>query len=225
MPLQTLACRILTICANSASVERLFSIFGQILTKLRSRLRNEAMVMLAELKLHIRDEYKQNDTAKARLKRHIAGIPRTSQSQPMTESLSTATRHADPDPSTSLPLQQQSGSGSGPETPQAGDDLVSTAGPAEGSLDDIVQRLLSFVNTEDNMESRPSPAASPPSPIKLSDLFDFTVGYWSKTAESMGARGLQDELEFYELLDMDASGELDTDVVADGMSEAVLMSN
>ena len=32
--------------------------------KLHSRLRNEAMVMLAELKLHIRDEYKQNGTAK-----------------------------------------------------------------------------------------------------------------------------------------------------------------
>src|SRR5258708_7799547 len=74
-PLQTLACRILTICVNSASVERLFSLSGQIHTKLRSRLRNdsEAMTMLAELKLHIRDEYKQNDTAKARLKRDIAG--------------------------------------------------------------------------------------------------------------------------------------------------------
>jgi hypothetical protein len=44
--------------------------FGQTLTKLRSRLRNEAMVMLAELKLHMRDKYKQNDAAKARLKRH-----------------------------------------------------------------------------------------------------------------------------------------------------------
>jgi hypothetical protein len=187
--------------------------------------------MLAELKLHIRDEYKQNDTAKARLKRHIAGTPRTSvtsQSQPGTESLvsTAATPHADADPSTSLPLQQQSGSGSGPETPQADDTaFVSSAGPAEGSLDDIVQRLLSFVNAEDNVELHPSPAAaSRPSPIKLSDLFNFTAGYWSKTAESIGARGLQDELEFYELLDMDASGELDTDV-ADGMSEAILMSN
>lgn len=38
-------------------------------------------------------------------------------------------------------------------------------------------------------------------------------------------RGLQDELEFYELLDLDASGELDTDIAVDGRSEAVLMSN
>lgn len=212
--------------ANSASVERLFSLFGQILTKLRSHLRTEAMVMLAELKLHIRDEYKQNDTAKTRLRRHIAGPPRTSQSQPSTDAAegpAPATAHyAGPVPSTSLPSQQQSASCLGPEMPQADDALVSSAGPAEGSLDDIVQRLLNLINTDKNTESHTSPTASP---IKLSELFDFTVGFWSKTAESTGLRGLEDELEFYELLDMDASGELDTDVAVDGMSEAVLMSN
>jgi hypothetical protein len=47
------------------------SLFGQTLTKLRS---NEAMVMLAELKLHMRDKYKQNDAAKARLKRHASHL-------------------------------------------------------------------------------------------------------------------------------------------------------
>jgi len=181
------------------------------------------MVMLAELKLHIRDEYKQNDTTKARLKRHIAGPPRTSQSQPRIEGPVPATApHAGPVAYTSLPSEQQSGSGSGPETPQADAAFVSSAGPAEGSLDDIVQSLLNLIDAEDNIESHPSPTALP---IKLSELFDFTVGFWAKTAESTGSRGLQDELEFYELLDMDASGELDTDVAVDGMSEAVLMSN
>ncbi|KAF8478229.1 ribonuclease H-like domain-containing protein [Russula emetica] len=193
-PLQTLACRIFTICANSASVERLFSLF--------------AMVMLAELKLHIRDEYKQNDLAKARLKRHIAGAPRP---QPKTETQAPAVvPHAGP----ARDLTQR--------TLQADDALASSAGPAESSLDNIVQSLLNLINAENDKESRPSPTASR---IKLAELFDFTVGYWSKTAESTGSRGLQDELEFYELLDMDASGELDTDVAVDGMSEAVLMSN
>ncbi|KAF8478228.1 hypothetical protein F5888DRAFT_1814084 [Russula emetica] len=166
------------------------------------------MVMLAELKLHIRDEYKQNDLAKARLKRHIAGAPRP---QPKTETQAPAVvPHAGPVLPTPSCSQQQLGLGSGPDsaTLQADDALASSAGPAESSLD--------------NIESRPSPTASR---IKLAELFDFTVGYWSKTAESTGSRGLQDELEFYELLDMDASGELDTDVAVDGMSEAVLMSN
>jgi hypothetical protein len=107
---------------------------------------------------------------------------------------------------------------------QADDNLVSSAGPAEGSPNDIVQRLLNLVGTEGSAESHPHPGPAA-SPIKLSDLFDFTVGYWSQTVESTGMRGLQDELEFYELLDLDASGELDTDVAVDGMSEAVLMSN
>jgi len=43
--------------------------------------------------------------------------------------------------------------------------------------------------------------------VALSELFDFTVEYWMKTAKLTGARGLQDELEFYELLDMDGLGE------------------
>ena len=134
---------------------------------------------------------------------------------------------AGPVPSTSTlsPPQQQSG-----EMPQTDDTLpkVSSAGPAEGSLDDIVQSLLNLVDAEDNTTTEsghPSPTGTA-SPIKLSDLFDFTVGsYWSTTAESTGARGLQDELELYELLDtIDASGGLDMDVTADGLSDAVLMS-
>jgi hypothetical protein len=231
-PLQTLACRTLTISANSASVERLFSLFGQILTKLRSRLRNdsEAMVMLAELKLHIRDEYKKSGAAKTRLRRHIAGAPRPlagqdRQSQPRTESPLAVCAPAAP-PSTSSPSQQQSQPG--PETPQADDtsSLASSAGPAnaEGSLDDIVESLLKLVDEEENIESHLSCTASC-SQIKLSELFDFTVECWMETAELTGSRGLQDELEFCELLDMDGSGEQDTDIMVDGMSEAILMSN
>jgi hypothetical protein len=39
-----------------------------------------------------------------------------------------------------------------------------------------------------------------------------------------GNWGLQDELELYELIDLDASGELDTDVDVNGMAKAVLAS-
>jgi hypothetical protein len=194
--------------------------------------------MLAELKLHIRDEYKQNDAAKARLKRHIAGtvllvlLQATQAFQPRTKRLvSMAARRASAGPPVLSTLSQPQPQF---EMPQDADDtLVSPAGPAAGSLDDIAQSLLNLVNAEDDTtESHPSPTGTAsPIPIKLSDLFDFTVGsYWSQTVESTGTRGLQDELEFYELLDtMDASGELDVDVDVDvgvdGMSEAVLMSN
>ncbi|KIK96852.1 hypothetical protein PAXRUDRAFT_137548 [Paxillus rubicundulus Ve08.2h10] len=56
-PLQKLAHQVLSICAHSASCERLFSTFGTILTKLRSHLSLQNMVNLAELRLHLCDEY------------------------------------------------------------------------------------------------------------------------------------------------------------------------
>ncbi|OAX42879.1 hypothetical protein K503DRAFT_823873 [Rhizopogon vinicolor AM-OR11-026] len=65
-PLQMLAQRIFSICANFASCERLFSLFGLILTKLRSRLALEKMLDLAELRLHLRDEYMWRGSAKDR---------------------------------------------------------------------------------------------------------------------------------------------------------------
>jgi hypothetical protein len=60
--------------------------------------------------------------------------------------------------------------------------------------------------------------------LTLANLFDFSVDYWVKASEATGNRGLQDELDLYELIDLDASGELDTDVDVDGMAEAVLTS-
>ena len=55
---------ILSISANSASCERLFSIFGNILTKLQNRLGVNNMVILAKLKMHIHDEHTHKQTKK-----------------------------------------------------------------------------------------------------------------------------------------------------------------
>ncbi|KAG0698065.1 hypothetical protein DFH29DRAFT_781937, partial [Suillus ampliporus] len=72
-PLQMIAQCIFSICANSASCEWLFSLFGMILTKLRSRLGLAKMLNLAELRLHLRDEYTRRGSVKNRLcrPRHI----------------------------------------------------------------------------------------------------------------------------------------------------------
>ncbi|KAJ3002962.1 hypothetical protein NUW54_g5562 [Trametes sanguinea] len=67
-PLAQLACRLLSVCANSASCERLFSIFGQLLTKLRNRLGTNTLANLAELKMHVRDEYTKTSGMKERLR-------------------------------------------------------------------------------------------------------------------------------------------------------------
>jgi len=63
--------RILNICANSATCERLWSVYGVTLTKLRNRLGTETLSSLGELKMHIRDEHIRKET-KTRMKRLFA---------------------------------------------------------------------------------------------------------------------------------------------------------
>ncbi|KAG0707177.1 ribonuclease H-like domain-containing protein, partial [Suillus ampliporus] len=66
-PLHTIAQRLLSICPNSASCERLFSMFGAILTKWRNRLSTETLTLLAELKMYVHEEHVRNDVVKKRL--------------------------------------------------------------------------------------------------------------------------------------------------------------
>ena len=63
-PFVRLAKHILSVCANSASCERLFSIFGNILTKLQNCMGVQTMNNIGELKLHIRDEHVRFQTKK-----------------------------------------------------------------------------------------------------------------------------------------------------------------
>jgi len=51
-PLAKLAKRLFLVCVNSASCEQLFSMFGIILSRLRSQLQPQVMTDLAELHLH-----------------------------------------------------------------------------------------------------------------------------------------------------------------------------
>ena len=66
-PFYRLANRLLSICTNSATCERLFSTFGTTLTKLRNRMNTSTLTALAELKMHIRSEHQEKLT-KLRMK-------------------------------------------------------------------------------------------------------------------------------------------------------------
>jgi hypothetical protein len=65
--------RILSLSANSASCERLFSIFGNILTKVRNRSgdHDAVLVGLSEVKMHVRDEHIASGI-KTRIKRQFS---------------------------------------------------------------------------------------------------------------------------------------------------------
>jgi len=52
-------------------------------------------------------------------------------------------------------------------------------------------------------------------------LFHFADESWTKLIEGFGMRSIDDELEFYELVDMDAEGE-DDEQVFDGMMSSTI---
>ncbi|TFK16929.1 hypothetical protein FA15DRAFT_571127, partial [Coprinopsis marcescibilis] len=66
-PLMRLARHLYSVSTNSASCERLFSSFGNLLTKLRNRL----MRSIAKLKMRINDKNRNNSESQERLKRHF----------------------------------------------------------------------------------------------------------------------------------------------------------
>src|SRR6202012_752523 len=80
-PLSRLAVHIFSICPNSASCERLFSAYGQILSDKRTSMLPTQMCDLAELKMHIRNQLIQANGRSnliARAKRRAGTLTTTS---------------------------------------------------------------------------------------------------------------------------------------------------
>lgn len=195
---QDLAFRIFSICANSASCERLFSMFGNILTKLCNRLRPEVVQALAELKLHIRNEEIQLATARKRFKKHVIDESTKDISTVAAESSS----QDNGEPSPAEPNETAPGEG---ETRSRG-------------FRSIARGLEELVNSEAELDAELSPQPGSEAKIPLHELFAFDDPWWVKSHEQIGMRGLDEELEFYELIDMDAAGEPDLDVDLDDMA-------
>jgi hypothetical protein len=68
----------------------------------------------------------------------------------------------------------------------------------------IAQELIEAVENDDDEAPAPSPNVLS---IPIRDLFNFTQPYWVEAYDKMAMQGLQDELQLYELLDLDADGD------------------
>jgi hAT family C-terminal dimerisation region len=189
-----LAQRILSISANSASCERLFSIFGATLTKLRNRLGVETLQSLGELKMHIRDEYtKRSQEVKKRLKQRFT-------------------------PGAVVRLEA-----AGPSTiPDHTEDLGSGFEPTESQeFRDLIESGLRLAE-EDHSEEYTT--VSPSLPVEIDTLFDFTRHHWVDMYASSSRHAFDDELELYEMLDLDADGEESVDLnIDESTAEALTM--
>ena len=210
-PLAQLARRILSICPNSASVERLWSVFGTILTKLRTCLGNAALLNLAELKLYLREEHVRARAVQTRLKRSFGATltedPSGQTTSPTTANpaLTASLVNAEPTATAEVPTSQ--------DTP-AVDNSADSIGPL--SMHRIVQELIEAVEIDDGDLPEPLPDALS---IPIKDLFDFTKSYWVEAYSKLAMRGLQDELELYELLDLDAEGDTVENEADDTLNE------
>jgi hypothetical protein len=80
----------------------------------------------------------------------------------------------------------------------------------------IVQELIEATETDNDKLLEPSPDALS---IPIRDLFDFTQSYWVEAYDKLAMRGLQDELELYELLDLDADGDTIENEADDALNE------
>lgn len=207
-PLFKLAYHILSICPNSASCERLFSVFGNILTDRRNRLGNRPLTSLAKVKMHIRDEHVRDGETKKRMKRFFG--TRTNPSQPETSN------HGPSQPSTSTSLPDDS------DEMEIDPALLSTSRDDSDVVNEFNRITGSFArqlggDDDDGEGQMPSEIT-----IEIAKLFDFTKKFWIPSHERTASRSLDEELELYELLDLDAPGEEDINIAIDHTLDSVL---
>lgn len=90
-----------------------------------------------------------------------------------------------------------------------------------------MQSLQTLATNDDNDDPAPpiqaNIAISQDAPLKmaLATIFDFQNMWWQDCEARLGfERSLDDELEFYELLDLDAAGEDDLEETMDALEES-----
>lgn len=223
-PFIHLAKHVLSISANSASCERLFSVFGNILTKLRNRLGTNNMVVLAELKMHIRDEHAHKQTKK-RLKRVFqvrtdAEIAAAAAASALLVSESARTASLTPQQSVDSPDLSLRLEAMAPEGSEASDNSSSHS-RLTNSFRSMVEQQSQLVD-DDDTDGMPV-RLSTIGPIPLKSLFDFSRSHWVHMHLKSSIRSFDEELQLYEMLDLDAEGELDVDVDVDEDTGDVLM--
>src|SRR5579872_3067644 len=192
-PLIRLAIHIFSIHANSASCERLFSLFGNVQTRKRNRMTSKTLQMIAEVKMHLHDSHTSSWNLKqqTRAKRQF-GQPSSIRNQ-----------------DASLPTTPSSIPPSMPPPP-----------PSERNVEDESDLDIHPISFREMIEDFTSLAADEASHIggastsvwvkrSICDLFDFTSAYWTREYHKKNTCHLNEERNFYEFLsnhDIDAAG-------------------
>lgn len=168
-----MAMRIFSVCTNSASCERLFSSFGDILTKKRTRLSAKNLASLAELKIHLQEEEAQMGTRKYRSTQYINAVKQRKQEEMQTEETGEA----------------------GASAGSASDELSSEA---ENQPVTSLRQIIANFTDEDHLEILAAIPAQNMAKIPLHSLFNFSNPFW-RTALEKDKKELMDEMEIQEM--------------------------
>lgn len=162
--------------------------------------------------MHIRDEHTRKDVKK-RMKRLF--VTRSHAAATTHVNASTAAR-----PSTSMVAQSP-----GLESPQLElDGARSDHGTAQSGMRNIISRHNQMLEEDETDQDPVTVSSVIGRRIPLGDLFDFSNDHWVKMYEGSARRSFDDELEMYELLDLDAAGEEEVDVDLDDSTGDLMMS-
>jgi hypothetical protein len=114
--------------------------------------------------------------------------------------------------------------------------LVSPSGPAQaGSVPPlstsnpsnefsaVIAQHTRLLN-EDNEDNEPAVISENWTSIPISQLFDFTTHCWSSRYTRFAALTFEEELELYDLLELDAEGDDDPDAGFDDTTQDILLS-
>lgn len=156
--------------------------------------------------MHVRDEHRLNET-KARLKRTFCD---RSKSQPAGPSST-----SQPPGTTSHNMQSSS------EAPNPRNEERNPSADT-GSFRAMVEQHIRSAEEDEEDQDPVSDFTTIRGPIPLMNLFDFEDMHWVNRYKKAAMRNFDEELEMYEILDMDADGEEEADVDVDESTGDIL---
>ena len=163
------------------------------------------LLNITELALHLRDEYSQSGKTAERLRHKRKIIP-------------DAPTTTNPIPSSSIPPAVATSSETGhQDLDTSTPDPNIPSGDSE-SFAEIVDVLGQRSDADDEGDAD---FTSPFERESLVSLFNFQDNSWAEMAEKFSLRSLDEELELYELVDLDAEGEDDEQEFDSMMSSTV----
>ena len=149
--------KLLSITANSASCERLFSEYGIILSKRQSRLLKDHMMQRTQLKAQIRDEHLRDDSKRKRTKQHFSSM----KDRQRAEAQTTAAANSSLSSAAPLPSSQSGHVQASPSESSTNSTSQSPTAPGDPQVSTVPETFRNFVDqqrtlvTEDDTDNEP----------------------------------------------------------------------